>query len=82
MLGYNWNIMWLDCIFILPLIMLGLEKLMRDGKGLMYGVESRSVHHMQLLYIHYGMFVSCIVFFYPFYSKKDKNMAVVYKQGL
>ncbi len=36
MAAYSWNIMWLDCIILFPLVMLGLERLVRDGKGLLY----------------------------------------------
>ncbi len=36
MAAYSWNIMWLDCIILFPLIMLGLERLVRDGRGLLY----------------------------------------------
>ena len=36
MAAYNWNIMWLDCVILLPLIMLGLEKLVNESKGGMY----------------------------------------------
>lgn len=38
MAAYSWNIMWLDCILLFPLIMLGLERLVRDGKGILYGI--------------------------------------------
>lgn len=31
---YSWNIMWLDCIVLLPLILHGLERLVREKKGL------------------------------------------------
>ncbi|MBR3646104.1 MAG: YfhO family protein, partial [Lachnospiraceae bacterium] len=34
--AFNWNIMWLDCMFILPLIILGLERLVKEGKYLLY----------------------------------------------
>ena len=34
--AYSWNIMWLDCIILLPLVVLGLEKLVHEGKGLLY----------------------------------------------
>ncbi len=34
--AFNWNIMWLDCLWILPFIVLGLEKLVREKKYLMY----------------------------------------------
>ena len=34
--AFNWNIMWLDCLWVLPFIILGLERLVREGKYLMY----------------------------------------------
>ena len=34
--AFNWNIMWLDCMWLLPFIILGLERLVREGKFLMY----------------------------------------------
>lgn len=36
MAAYSWNIMWLDCIILFPLIVLGLERLVKDGKGMLY----------------------------------------------
>ena len=33
MAAYNWNIMWLDCVILLPLILMGLEQLVRTGKA-------------------------------------------------
>ncbi|MCI6886970.1 MAG: YfhO family protein [Lachnospiraceae bacterium] len=38
MAAYSWNIMWLDCILLFPLIVLGLERLVHEGKGLLYCV--------------------------------------------
>ncbi|MCQ2511868.1 MAG: YfhO family protein, partial [Lachnospiraceae bacterium] len=36
MCAYSWNLMWLDCLVLLPLMMLGLERLVKDGKTLLY----------------------------------------------
>jgi uncharacterized membrane protein YfhO len=36
MAAYSWNIMWLDCILLFPLIMLGLEKLVKEKKCFLY----------------------------------------------
>ena len=36
MAAYSWNIMWLDCILLFPLIMLGLERLVKEKKGMLY----------------------------------------------
>lgn len=35
-LAFSWNIMWLDVIYIFPLVMLGLVRLVRDARGLFY----------------------------------------------
>lgn len=34
--AYNWNIMWMDCVVVLPLIVWGLEKLVRTGEMGLY----------------------------------------------
>ncbi len=36
MAAYSWNIMWTDCLVLLPLIVLGLEKLVNEGKCNLY----------------------------------------------
>ncbi|MBU3191374.1 YfhO family protein [Clostridium bowmanii] len=35
-LAFCWNIMWMDAIYLLPLIMIGLINLIREGKGLFF----------------------------------------------
>lgn len=36
MAAYSWDIMWLDCLVLAPLIVLGLEKLVKEKKCTMY----------------------------------------------
>ncbi len=38
MAAYNWNIMWLDCVVLFPIILLGLERLVKEGKPILYCV--------------------------------------------
>lgn len=38
MAAYSWNIMWLDCILLFPLVMLGFERMMRRQKPFLYTV--------------------------------------------
>ena len=38
MAAYSWNIMWLDCILLFPVIMLGLERLVKERKGMLYSI--------------------------------------------
>lgn len=39
MAAYNWNIMWLDPVILLPLILLGLERLVKEGRCGLYCVS-------------------------------------------
>lgn len=34
--AYNWNVMWLDCLILAPMIILGLEKLVKKGRAGLY----------------------------------------------
>lgn len=36
--AYNWNVMWMDCLVLAPLILLGLERLVKTGKSALYCV--------------------------------------------
>lgn len=37
--AYSWNIMWLDCLILVPLIMLGLERLVNEDKCFLYCIS-------------------------------------------
>lgn len=36
--AYSWNVMWLDCIWLFPLVALGLERLIQKKKGGYYAL--------------------------------------------
>ena len=36
MAAFSWNIMWLDCLVLLPVIVLGMDKLIKENKWIMY----------------------------------------------
>lgn len=36
MAAYSYNIMWVDCVWLLPLILMGIEMLVIEGKGILY----------------------------------------------
>lgn len=38
MAAFSWNVMWLDCLVLFPLILYGLEALVREGKTRMYTI--------------------------------------------
>ncbi len=37
--AFSWNLMWLDCLVMLPLITLGLERLVDEKKPFLYGAS-------------------------------------------
>lgn len=39
MAAYSWNIMWLDCLVLFPLIILGLERLVYEDKCVLYCIS-------------------------------------------
>lgn len=82
MIGYNWNIMWLDCVILLPVILLGLERLVKEGKGLLYGVTlGISILCNYYISIMICIFV-CIYFFVVFFEQKKISIGLFFKRGL
>ncbi len=62
-LAYFWNIMWLDSLFLLPLVMLGLHRLVREKRFVLYVVSLAFV-----IYTNYYMaFFVCLftVLYFP-----------------
>lgn len=53
---HAWNIMWLDCIVLLPLVVAGLEKLLRTGKCALYCITLA----MTLICNYYIGYMICI----------------------
>ncbi len=80
-LGYNWNIMWLDCLVLLPLIVLGLERLVKQGKGLMYGLTLG----ICILCNYYIAIMVCIFlvlyFFVLFFEQKKRRVQLFFRRG-
>ncbi|MBQ7433340.1 MAG: YfhO family protein [Lachnospiraceae bacterium] len=36
--AYSWNVMWLDCIWLFPLVIYAMERLIKTGKGGLYAL--------------------------------------------
>ncbi len=77
MAAYSWNIMWLDCIWLAPMVLLGLELLVEENKGLMYCITlALSILTNYYISIMLCMFLVlyfiCLLIMYP--SKKSTEM--------
>ncbi len=71
-IGYFWNFMWLDCIMILPLIILGFDRLMKDGKPTMY-VLSLFYALYTNYYIGFMICIFLVLWFFVYNHKKIKK---------
>jgi uncharacterized membrane protein YfhO len=82
-LSYSWNIMWLDGIYLLPLIMLGLVRLLRDNRPLLY-VLSMALMIASNYYIAFFVCLFTILYF-PIlllrYQTTQRTGFLLYKSG-
>ena len=62
MCAYNWDIMWLDTVVLLPLILLGLERLVEGKKMTLLCGNTGGFDSFKLLYFHYGLHLSGALF--------------------
>lgn len=63
MAAFNWNVMWLDCIVLLPLIVLGLERLIKYKKPFLYCI-SLALCILTNYYISIMVCIFCFLYFF------------------
>ena len=62
MAAYSWNIMWLDCMFLLPVIFLGLERLIKEDKCYLYCI-SLGLAILSNYYIAIMICITLVIYF-------------------
>lgn len=65
-IAYHWNIMWLDGMIFLPLIILGLEKIIKENKSLLY-IITLSISIFSNYYIGYMICIFTFIYFQFYY---------------
>lgn len=60
--AFSWNIMWLDCMILLPLIILGLERLVKENKCFLYCI-SLGLAIFSNYYIAIMLCIYCVIYF-------------------
>lgn len=78
MLCHSWNIMWLDSIILLPIVALGLEKLLKDGKPLLYCL-SLAAALMTNYYIGYMICVYMVVYYFAYVISDEEKHDMIYR---
>lgn len=78
-LTYYVNIMWLDCVYLLPLIILGFERLIKSNRHLLY-IISLTLAIITNYYIAFSICVFLVIYF--IYYVLIENIEFVKKQFL
>ena len=85
--AFSWNLMWLDCLVLLPVILLGLEQLVKKDKCYMYCI-ALGIAILSNYYIAIMICIYCVLYFFAliysddstknmnYYIRKIKNFAV------
>ena len=69
---YQHNTMWIDCMMLLPLVALGIEKLIAEKKYLLFTL-SLGLAIFSNFYIGYMMCIFCFIYFFYAYFCIDTN---------
>ena len=75
--AFSWNLMWLDCILLLPLIILGLERLVKENKCYLYCI-SLGVAILSNYYIAIMICIFCVIYYAALIYMDDAKKTVQY----
>ena len=76
MAAYSWNIMWLDCLWLAPLILLGLERLVKENRPFLYcitlGLAILTNYYISImLCIFMFLYFICLIIMLPHVTLKQ-----------
>ncbi len=77
MIGYSWNIMWLDGILMLPLVLMGFDKLIKEKDGKWYALTLA----LAMVGNYYIAFMICIFFVLWFLFYNHDGIVAFIKNG-
>ena len=67
MAAFSWNIMWLDCLWLFPIVVLGIEKLVKEKKYLTYvialGISIFSNYYIAIMVCIFSVFYFAVMLF-------------------
>lgn len=62
MSAYSWDIMWLDCLWLAPVVFLGLERLVKEKRSAMYCL-CLGIAILSNFYIAIMICIFCVIYF-------------------
>lgn len=61
-IAYYWNVMWIDSFYLFPLVMLGIDKIIRERKASLY-IVSLTLTFLTNYYMAYMVCIFSVLFF-------------------
>ena len=62
MLAYYWNVMWLDAMVLLPVVLLGIERIINHGKPATY-ITGLALTMFSNYYMSYMLCIFSVIYF-------------------
>lgn len=75
--AYSWNLMWIDCLLLLPLIVLGLEKLIQENKCNLYCI-TLGLAILSNYYIAIMICFFCVIYFFAMLCATEEKKTLPY----
>ncbi|MEE1320214.1 MAG: YfhO family protein [Acutalibacteraceae bacterium] len=79
MLAYYWNVMWLDAMVLLPIVLLGIERIIDNGKMKTF-VVGLALSMFSNYYMSYMLCVFSVIYFFYYFIKGYSFGDVVSKE--
>ncbi|MBQ7861252.1 MAG: YfhO family protein [Clostridia bacterium] len=76
MLAYYWNVMWLDAMFLLPIVALGIERIVNHGKMRTY-VIALSLSMFSNYYIAFMLCLFSVIYFFYYFGANYSSESIV-----
>lgn len=67
MLAYYWNVMWLDAMVLLPIVLLGIERIINHGKSATY-IIALSLTMFSNYYMSYMLCIFSVIYFIYYFA--------------
>lgn len=78
-LAYFWNIMWIDAMFIFPILILGIERIINKGKPVLY-ITSLVLMLFSNYYMGYMACIFAVIYFIAYYFMNHSSAAKINNQ--
>ncbi len=79
MLAYYWNVMWLDAMVLLPVVLLGIERIINHGRPATY-IVGLSLTMFSNYYMSYMLCIFAVIYFIYYYVNSYESGALISKR--